>query len=82
MQVVSVRSESSILQETSDKIAQIAQSSSHEINTENLIEDNKGKEKNSINQDELVRTGEITPFEAAQKNTGSNSSTGYLFFKL
>lgn len=81
MQVVSVRSESSVLQEASEKITRIVQSSSKEINQENLIGDENGKETTNSNQDELVRTGEITPFQAAKKNTPSDSSTGYSLIK-
>ncbi|XP_033218058.1 DNA excision repair protein ERCC-6-like [Belonocnema kinseyi] len=75
-QVVSVRSESSVLQEASEKITRIVQSSSKEITEENLIGDKIGKETENSNQDELVRTGEITPFQAAKKITPSDSSTG------
>ena len=85
MQVLSVRSEASFLQEAADKINRIVQSSlvsAGESNQEELLSNNKIDETKSSNQDKLVRTGEITPFQAAEKSIEVEQCTGYEVEKL
>ncbi|XP_043484540.1 DNA excision repair protein ERCC-6-like [Leptopilina heterotoma] len=70
-QVISIRTESSVLQEASERISEIIQSTNKSSNVDDEI-----KKSNELNQNELVRTGEITPFQAEEKNNLHQQSTG------
>lgn len=61
----------SVLQEASERISQIIQTAKR-----NCKQDDEFENGNNINQNELVRTGEITPFQAEEKNNSDNQSQG------
>ncbi|XP_051154646.1 DNA excision repair protein ERCC-6-like [Leptopilina boulardi] len=81
-QVISIRLESSVLQEASEKISQIIKNNkSSNKDTKQLESEIKNEE--NFNQNELVRTGEITPFQAEEKinfqqSNGKSNETNQL----
>lgn len=83
--VISIQSEASILQKASEEIGRLVEnkSQSNDNGTEKLIESNSANVNqqpgSSILKDRLqnqVRTGEITPFQAVNKEAKTNQSAG------